>query len=141
MTFDSTVTLGNLLTILTLALGLLAAIISSRVEQAKAGARIDALEKGKVATVDCLRSHGETVTTGFCRQQHERSNSVIERLSEEFGGLGLQVRELVTNQHWVMDSLKLMNAHGVKTANPRPAELPPDPRDRPQDGWDPKEAE
>lgn len=139
MTFDGTVTLGNLLTILTLALGLLAAIISSRVEQAKAGARIECLEKDKVSREDCLRSHGTVVTQGFCAAQHDRTNSTLEKLTEEFGELGLTVRQLLTNQTWVMDSVKLMNAHGIKPANPGPAVLPPDPRERPQDEREPKE--
>jgi hypothetical protein len=77
MTFDSTVTLGNLLTVGTIALGFVGAIVSWAVWRAQTMARIEAIERDKVAVTDCLRSHGETVTTTFCREQHESTGKTL----------------------------------------------------------------
>jgi hypothetical protein len=77
MHFDGTVTLGSILTIGTIATGFVGAIISWAVWRAQTVARIEAVERDKVAVTDCLRSHGETVTTTFCREQHESTGKTL----------------------------------------------------------------
>lgn len=142
VTFDGTVTLGSLLTIITLLIALGVWLHKQGRAEAAAEARLKALEDGKVAVSDCLRSHGSTVTTEFCTGQHAKTNSALEKFTEEFAGLGITVQRLLTNQEWVMDSVKRMHEGGVKIANPHPPPLPPDPREREaRDEWRAPEAE
>jgi hypothetical protein len=131
MRLDLTVTLGNLLTILAMFLSAAAVAISWLKAQMKLEAKVSDLERGKVSVADCLRSHGEVVTKDFCTVQHRQTGQAIEKLTEEFGTVALTTRELLTNQRWLMAGFVQMNEHGVKTANPTPAELPPLPP-----GWD-----
>lgn len=92
-------------------------------------AEVQALANSKVSVTDCLRSHGETVTKPFCEAQHARANAGLEKLSEEFGGLAVEVRGIGKDVEWLKDGVRALHG-GVTLANPHPPPLPPDPREQ-----------
>lgn len=136
MSFDGTVTLGNILTIGALVLGIVSAVVALNRWQVRTEERLRRVEEEKVSKADCARGHAEVVTRTFCTAQHDRTNTALEKLTEEFGEMALTVQRLLTNQEWVMAAVKTIHAG----ANPHPQPLPPDPRHREdRDSWEPQE--
>ena len=122
MAFDPSVTLGNLLTVAAMVLTALGAVIAINRWQVRTEARIESLEKDKLDRSEYVEKHGAVVTTGFCNAQHEKTNTCLEKLSEEFGDLGITVQRLLTNQEWVMRQMSTIYENNHRHANP---DMPP----------------
>lgn len=91
----------------------------------------------KVDREEYVEKHAAVVSQGFCSSQHDKTNSAIEALSEEFAGLAIQVRELLVNQKWIVKTLSQTYEHNHRHANPDmpPLDpLPPGIADEEEDG-------
>ena len=128
MHFDSTIQAGSLISAVAFVISALLIYRGWVRWQAQIEACVQELQEHKVGREDCARIHATVVTQGFCTTQHDRTNTSLEKLTEEFGTIGLTVQKLLTNQEWVMDAVKTLH-RGVTLANPHPEPLPPDPRD------------